>query len=78
MAEETPIADVSANTVTYAGKSYTIRPLSDDAFTVLHEGVPVGRIVYSFGAANGVVEGDAISGEALDAIAEVWFAATSG
>lgn len=70
-----PVVDVSTNTVTLAGKAYSIRPLGDDAFTVLFEGVPVGRIVYSFGAANGVVEGDAISEDALNAIAEAWFAA---
>jgi hypothetical protein len=40
-------------------------------------GVPVGRIVYSFGAANGVPEGDAIGEEALTAIAEAWFAASA-
>ena len=75
MAEETPVADVAANTVTYGGKSYSIRPLGEDAYTVLLDGIPVGRIVYSFGAANAVVEGNAISEDALYAIAEAWFAA---
>jgi len=75
MSDALPIADVSASTVTLGSTSYTIRALSDDTFTVLLQGVPVGRIVYTFGAANGVPEGDAISEEALTAIAEVWFAA---
>jgi hypothetical protein len=44
---------------------------------VLVKGVPVGRIVYTFGSANGVPEGDTTSQEALDAIAEAWFAATA-
>jgi hypothetical protein len=44
---------------------------------VLVKGVPVGRIVYSFGAANGVPEGDSTSEDTLYAIAEAWFAATA-
>jgi hypothetical protein len=40
--------------------------------------VPVGRIVYTFGAANGVPEGDAVSEATLEAIAEAWFAAVDG
>ena len=39
--------------------------------------VPVGRIVFSFGAGNGVPEGDAISEDDLTAIAEAWFTATA-
>ena len=72
-----PVADVSANTVTVGATHYKIQPLGEDEFTVLVEGVPVGRIVYTFGAANGVPEGDAISEDALTAIAEAWFAATA-
>jgi hypothetical protein len=71
------VADVPNKSVTFEGKTYTIRPLADDVFTVLMAGVPVGRIVYSFGAANGVPEGDAISEDGLSAIAEAWFAATA-
>jgi hypothetical protein len=41
------------------------------------KGVPVGRIVLSFGAPNGVPEGDN-SEDTLYAIAEAWFAATAG
>ena len=43
---------------------------------MLVKGVPVGRIVYTFGAANGVPEGTAVTEDALYAIAEAWFAAT--
>ena len=45
---------------------------------VLVDGVPVGRAVYSFGAANGVPEGSAVSEEVLTAVAEAWFAAVDG
>jgi hypothetical protein len=75
MSDTLPVADVASSTVTAGGTTYAIRALSEDTFTVLVQGVPVGRIVYSFGAANGVPEGDAITEEALTAIAEVWFAA---
>ena len=71
----TPIADVAAMTVTLDGTEYKIQALAEDTFTVLVAGVPVGRIVYTFGAANGVPEGDAASEDTLYAIAEAWFAA---
>lgn len=73
----TPVADPAASTVTYEAKTYSVQALDNDEFTVLLAGVPVGRIVYTFGAANGVPEGDALSEDALTAIAEAWFAATS-
>lgn len=69
------IANVSEQTVSFEGTTYDIRPLAADTFTVLIEGVPVGRIVYTFGAANGVSESERASDAALDAIAEAWFAA---
>ena len=75
MTASAPVADTAAKTVTHEGKTFTMRPLSEDVFTVLIEGVPVGRVVYSFGAANAVVEGTAVSEEALTAIGEAWFAA---
>ncbi|MGD0528215.1 MAG: hypothetical protein ABSE49_23980 [Polyangiaceae bacterium] len=71
------IADVPNKSVTLESTTYTIQELGTDNFTVLVQGVPVGRIVYTFGSANGVPEGDAASQEALDAIAEAWFAATA-
>ncbi|MET0388974.1 MAG: hypothetical protein ABW321_23575, partial [Polyangiales bacterium] len=72
------IASLENQSVSYAGTTYDIRPLAPDTFTVLVEGVPVGRIVYTFGAANGVPEGDAISEDALTTIAEAWFAVAEG
>ncbi len=73
----TPVADTAASTVTFEAKTYSVQALDNDEFTVLLAGVPVGRIVYTFGAANGVPEGDAISEDGLTAIAEAWFAATA-
>ena len=70
------VADVESKTVTLAGTTYAIQDLGEDTFTVLVKGVPVGRIVYTFGAANGVPEGDAASEDTLYAIAEAWFGAT--
>jgi hypothetical protein len=69
------VADLDAKTVTFAGKAYSIQTLGDDSYTVLVAGIPVGRIVFSFGAANGVPEGDAISEDDLTTIGEAWFAA---
>ena len=75
MTIEAAVADTSAKTVAFGGKTYAIQALSDDSYTVLLAGIPVGRVVYSFGAANGVPEGDAMSEDDLYAIAEAWFAA---
>jgi hypothetical protein len=71
------IADVPSQTVTFGGTQYKIQPLAEDTFTVLIEGVPVGRIVYTFGAANGVPEGGTVDEDTMYAIAEAWFAATA-
>jgi hypothetical protein len=65
MTSSSAVADVSS------------KELGEDQFTVLVAGVPVGRIVYSFGAANGVPEGSAVTEEALTAIAEAWFSANA-
>ncbi|MCU0683333.1 MAG: hypothetical protein MUF34_14030 [Polyangiaceae bacterium] len=69
------VADVENKSVTFEGTTYQIQDLGADTYTVLVKGVPVGRIVYSFGAPNGVPEGDAASEDTLYAIAEAWFAA---
>ena len=74
MTTPTAVADVASKTVAFEGTTY-IQELGEDTFTVLVKGVPVGRIVYTFGAANGVPEGDAASEDTLYAIAESWFAA---
>lgn len=78
MSENTPVVDVPNKTVTFEGRSFTMRPLSDDSYTVLVAGVPLGRVVYSFGAANPVVESPDITEDALTAIGEAWFAALDG
>jgi hypothetical protein len=72
------IADVATKSVSLAGTTYSIRPLGADTFTVLVEGIPVGRIVYTFGTANGVPDGNAITEDMLTQIAEAWFAAIDG
>ena len=75
MTAETPVVDVASSTVTHAGTTFTMRPLADDTFTVLVAGVPVGRVVYVFGAANAVVEKDAdVTEDVLAAVGEAWFA----
>lgn len=74
----TPIVDVPNSTVEFEGIKYKIQALADDTFAVLVEGVPVGRIVYSFGAANGVPEAESMTSEdTLGAIGEAWFSATA-
>ena len=78
MTIQAAVADTSNKTVTFGGKTYSIQALSEDSYTVLLAGIPVGRVVYSFGAANGVPEGNAISEDDLYAIAEAWFAAVDG
>jgi len=75
MSDPLPIVDVAANTVTHGAQTFVMRPLSEDAFTVLVDGVPVGRVVFTFGTANAVVESDQVTEEVLNAVAEAWFAA---
>jgi hypothetical protein len=77
MTTSAAVADVENKTVTLDGTTYAIQALGDDTFTVLVKGIPVGRIVYTFGAANGVPEGNAASEGTMYAIAEAWFAATA-
>lgn len=75
MTTDAAVADPSTKTVTFGGTTYNIQELAEDDYTVLLKGVPVGRIVFSFGAANGVPDGDALSEDDLTAIGEAWFAA---
>lgn len=72
---DTPVVDVSAKTVTHGGTTFFMRPLAEDTYTVLVAGVPVGRVVYSFGAANAVVESPDVTEDVLWAVGEAWFAA---
>lgn len=78
MTASTPVVDVPNKTVTHEGRTFTMRPLSEDSYTVLVAGVPLGRVVFSFGAANAVVESPDITEDALTAIGEAWFAAIDG
>lgn len=78
MTTSQPIANVAENTITLGEHTYRVQALDNDQFTILLAGVPVGRIVYTFGAANGVPEGDAISEDTLTSMAETWFAALDG
>jgi hypothetical protein len=76
MSENTPVVDVDSKTVTHEGKTFILRPLTEDSFTVHLDGVQVGRAVYTFGAGNGVVEEPSVTTEdELTAVAEAWFAA---
>jgi hypothetical protein len=75
MSEAQPIVDLPNQTVAHAGLTFVMRPLSEDAFTVMLEGEPVGRVVYTFGAANAVVESERVTEDVLTAVAEAWFAA---
>ena len=68
-----PVVDVASRTVTHAGTTFSMRALSEDAVTVMVEGVPVGRVVFSFGAANAVVESPAAGTvKGRDANEQVW------
>ncbi|HEY5960355.1 MAG TPA: hypothetical protein VIV60_27565 [Polyangiaceae bacterium] len=70
-----PVVDVAAKTVSHAGHSFVMRPLAEDAYTIMEAGVPVGRAVFTFGAANAVVESDTVTEDLLYEVAEAWFAA---
>lgn len=70
-----PTVDVAQKSVELEGKTYQIQELGPDNYAVLLAGIPVGRIVYSWGAANGISESDTTSEELLTAMAEAWFAA---
>ena len=79
MTTSLPVADVTNKTVTAGDTKYEIQVLDADQATVVLGGLPVGRIVYTFGAANGVPEKDStVDEDTLYAIAEAWFAATAG
>lgn len=68
--------DIATHTVELENTAYKLQELGPDNFAVLVAGIPVGRIVFSWGAANGVPEVDTVSEETLTTIAEAWFAAT--
>jgi hypothetical protein len=69
-----PVIDVENKTVTHAGHTFVMRPLAEDSYTIMEAGVPVGRAVFTFGAANAVAEGS-VGEDVLYEVAEAWFAA---
>jgi hypothetical protein len=69
----TPVVDVTAKTVTHGGRNFVMRPLAEDAYTIMEAGVPVGRAVFTFGAANAVVESDSVTEDFLWEVAQAWF-----
>ena len=75
MTESAPVVDVAAKTVTHAGTTFFMRQLAEDSYTALVDGVPVGRLIFTFGAANAVVESETVTEAVLEAVAEAWFAA---
>jgi TRAP-type mannitol/chloroaromatic compound transport system permease small subunit len=52
-----------------------MRPLAEDSYTIMEAGVPVGRAVFTFGAANAVAENDTVTEDFLYEVAEAWFSA---
>ncbi len=78
MANSTPVVDLDQKTVTHGEHTFVMRPLAEDSFTIMKDGVPVGRAVYTFGAANAVAESDAFTEDFLCEVAEAWFAALDG
>lgn len=75
MNEVAPVVDVEAKSVTHGGRSFIMRPLAEDSYTIMEAGVPVGRAVFTFGAANAVSESDTATEDFLYEVAEAWFAA---
>jgi hypothetical protein len=75
MDANTAVVDVSAKTVTHGGRSFVMRPLAEDSYTIMEAGVPVGRAVFTFGAANAVAESSTVTEDFLYEVAEAWFSA---
>ena len=75
MDANTPAVDVNAKTVAHGGRSFVMRPLAEDSYTIMEAGVPVGRAVFTFGAANAVAESDTVTEDFLYEVAEAWFSA---
>ena len=75
MDTNTPVVDVNAKTVSHGGRSFVMRPLAEDSYTIMETGVPVGRAVFTFGAANAVAESPSVTEDFLYEIAEAWFGA---
>lgn len=78
MTSLTPVVNLEQKSVTHGGRTFTMRPLAEDSFTIMEAGVPVGRAIYVFGAANGVADTDSVTEDFLCEISEAWFAALDG
>ena len=78
MSNATPVVDLDQKTVAHAGRKFVMRPLAEDSYTIMENGIPVGRAVYTFGAANAVAESDTVTEDFLSEISEAWFAAVDG
>ncbi len=70
-----PVADTKTNTVTHSGRSFFMRPLNENSFTVIENGVAVGRVLEVFGSAQGIAEHESVTEEMMTEIGEAWFAA---
>ena len=78
MTTSNPVVDLVQKSVTHGGRTFIMRPLAEDSFTIMEAGVPVGRAVYTFGAANAVTESDTATEDFLCEVSEAWFAALDG
>lgn len=68
------VADKATNTVTHSGRTFFMRPLNENSFTVIENGVQMGRILEVFGSAQGVAEHESVTEDMLTEIGEAWFA----
>lgn len=75
MSATPPVVDVAEKTVSYVGKSFYMRPLAEDQYTVCVAGAAVGRAMFVFGEASAVVESTDVTEDDLTAVAVAWFAA---
>ena len=75
MTNPTPVVDLAQKSVTHGGRTFIMRPLAEDSYTIMEAGVPVGRAVYTFGAANAVPESDSVTEDFLWEVADAWFTA---
>lgn len=78
MTASNPVVDLDQKSVTHGGRTFIMRPLAEDSFTIMEAGVPVGRAVYTFGAANAVAESSSVTEDFLCEVSEAWFAALDG
>ena len=78
MSNATPVVNLDDKTVVHAGRQFVMRPLAEDSYTIMENGIPVGRAVYTFGTANAVAESDTATEDFLCEISEAWFAAIDG